>query len=115
MAFMKRRAIALLGPGLDGRLAIELARRQGIEVVAATLAAACITYRDKIQAAADALKVELVTLAADESYYHRVRHPRFGYTRERAPCLDCRVFMLEGIVRHHGRRRRAAQSGTDEA
>lgn len=99
MPATKRRAIALLGPGLDGCLAIELVRRQGIEVIAATLATACTTYRDKIEAAAATLGVELITLAADEGYYYRVRHPRFGYTRERAPCLDCRVFMLEGARR----------------
>ena len=88
------RGLALLGPGLDGQLAIELIRRQGSEVVAATFATPFTAYYEQVQAAAARRDVPLITLQSDADYLQRVAHPRFGYTREMAPCLDCKVAML---------------------
>src|SRR5688500_16780807 len=88
------RCIALLGPGLDGRLAIELVRRQGIEVIAATFSSPFTAYHDAVVGSASRLGVELIVLTAGNDYLERIRHPRFGYTRELAPCLDCKVLML---------------------
>src|SRR5690606_3638812 len=51
-------------------------------------------YHTAVVASADRLQVPLVTLTVDAIYYERVKHPRFGYTREMAPCLHCKVAML---------------------
>lgn len=91
---MSARGLALLGPGLDGQIAIELMRRAGVEVIAATLATPFTSYHTAVVASAERLLVPLITLTVDASYYERVKHPRFGYTREMAPCLDCKVAML---------------------
>jgi tRNA-specific 2-thiouridylase len=88
------RCIALLGPGLDGQLAIELLRRLGVDVIAATLSSPFTKYHDSVVASAARLNVPLIVLTTDEDYLQRVAHPRFGYTREMAPCLDCKVAML---------------------
>lgn len=95
---MATRCIALLGPGLDGQLAIALLQQQGIEVVAATLSSVFIKYLAAVEAAAARLQVPLVVLPTGEDYLQRVRHPRFGYTREMAPCLDCKVYMLRAAA-----------------
>lgn len=87
-------ALALLGPGLDGQLAIELMRRLRWQIVAATFATPFTSYHQSIVEAAHRLGVELITLTPGEDYLHRVAHPRFGYSREMAPCLDCKVAML---------------------
>ena len=88
------RALALLGPGLDGQLAIELVRRQGCEVIAATLATPFTAYHQAVISSAERLGVELIIFDAGPGYFERIAHPRFGYTREMAPCLDCKVAML---------------------
>ena len=102
---MPVRCLALLGSGLDGQLAIALLQRQGIEVIAATLNTVFTTQATAVRQAAERLKIPLVTILADAEYFQRVRHPRFGYARELAPCLDCRVHMLRAAKRlleeHH--------------
>ena len=79
------RALALLGPGLDGQLAIELVRRQGCEVIAATLATPFTAYHQAVISSAERLGVELIIFDAGPGYFERIAHPRFGYTREMAP------------------------------
>lgn len=88
------RGLALLGPGLDGQLALELVRRQGCDVIAATLATPFTSYHQAVVSSAERLGVVLITLDAGPGYLERIVHPRFGYTREMAPCLDCKVAML---------------------
>jgi hypothetical protein len=73
---------------------MELMRRQGVDVVAATLATLFTQYHEAVAKRAAHYGFPLITLAADEQYYQRIQHPRFGLTREMAPCLDCRVAML---------------------
>lgn len=88
------RGLALLGPGLDGQLAIELVRSQGCEVIAATFSTPFTAYYESVCAAAARLQIQLLTLPSGPDYLQRVAHPRFGYTREMAPCLDCKTAML---------------------
>jgi tRNA U34 2-thiouridine synthase MnmA/TrmU len=98
---MKRqvKAIGLLSGGLDSILAVELIRRQGIDVVAFNVKTPfCIPKKDgtsEAVQAAEQLKVPLKVLCVDKDYVRMLCNPKFGYGRNMNPCIDCKIFMIK--------------------
>ena len=94
----KVKALGLLSGGLDSILAVELIRRQGIEVVAFNVKTPfCSPKKDgssEAQQAADQLKVPLKVLCVDKDYLRMLRNPKYGYGKNMNPCIDCKIFMI---------------------
>jgi len=108
----KIRAIGMLSGGLDSTLALEIMKRQGIEVIAVNFYTGfCITethrrsgWKNKrgevprneaLVAAADVgVEVELIDIAGAD-YNRMLLDPRYGYGKNVNPCIDCRIFMFE--------------------
>jgi tRNA U34 2-thiouridine synthase MnmA/TrmU len=80
-------------------LAVELVRRQGIEVIAFNVKTPfCVPKKDRsseAQQAADQLKVPLKILFVDKDYLRMLRNPKYGYGRNMNPCIDCKIFMIK--------------------
>jgi tRNA U34 2-thiouridine synthase MnmA/TrmU len=93
------KALGLLSGGLDSILAVELVRRQGIEVIAFNVKTPfCVPKKDgssEAQQAADQLKVPLKILYVDKDYLRMLRNPKYGYGRNMNPCIDCKIFMIK--------------------
>jgi tRNA U34 2-thiouridine synthase MnmA/TrmU len=94
----KVKALGLLSGGLDSILAVELIRRQGIEVTAFNVKTPfCVPKNDgssEAQQAADQLKVPLKVLCVDKDYLRMLRNPKYGYGKNMNPCIDCKIFMI---------------------
>jgi len=94
----KVKALGLLSGGLDSILAVELIRRQGIEVTAFNVKTPfCVPKKDgssEAQQAADQLKVPLKVLCVDKDYLLMLRNPKYGYGKNMNPCIDCKIFMI---------------------
>jgi len=88
-------ALALVTSGLDGWLAAELVRAQGIAVSAVYFAGPFGEEPREVASIAEHLQVPLTVVPWDEAYGDLLRRPRFGYVRRAAACLDCRVAMLK--------------------
>ncbi len=93
------KGLGLLSGGLDSMLAVELVRRQGVEVVAFNVKTPfCIPKKDgtsEAAQAADQLKVPLKVVSVGGDYVRMLRHPKFGYGRNMNPCIDCKIFMIK--------------------
>ena len=80
-------------------LAVELIRRQGVEVVAFNVKTPFgIPKKDGSSEAAEAaeqLKVPLKVVCVDKDYVRMLRNPKFGYGRNMNPCIDCKIFMIK--------------------
>ena len=98
------KALGLLSGGLDSILAVELIRRQGVEVVAFNVKTPfCIPKKDgssEAAVAAQQLEVPLKVVAVDKDYVRMLRNPKFGYGRNMNPCIDCKIFMLKKAKRY---------------
>ena len=93
------KALGLLSGGLDSILAVDLIRRQGVEVVAFNVKTPfCIPKKDgssEAVVAAEQLKVPLKVVCVDKDYVRMLRNPKFGYGRNMNPCIDCKIFMIK--------------------
>ncbi|MGA2683202.1 MAG: hypothetical protein ABSF44_15555 [Candidatus Bathyarchaeia archaeon] len=100
------KALGLLSGGLDSILAVELVRRQGIEVVAFNVKTPfCVPKKDgssEAQQAADQLKVPLKVLCVDKDYLRMLRNPKYGYGKNMNPCIDCKIFMIRKAKKYAG-------------
>ena len=101
------KALGLLSGGLDSILAVELIRRQGVEVVAFNVKTPfCIPKKDgssEAVVAAEQLKVPLKVVCVDKDYVRMLRNPKFGYGRNMNPCIDCKIFMIKKAKEYAGR------------
>jgi tRNA-specific 2-thiouridylase len=90
---MKSRAIGIISGGLDSLLAVELLRRQDIEVLAVTFVTPFFGS-EKGQEAARALGVDHRVIDITREHLRIVRRPQFGYGRHMNPCMDCHALMF---------------------
>jgi tRNA-specific 2-thiouridylase len=90
----RKRAIALMSGGLDSSLAAKIIMEMGVEVVGLHLTSpfAC---REKVEAMAQHLGIELIIREKGEAYLDLIQHPKYGYGRSFNPCIDCRIFMFQ--------------------
>jgi adenylyl- and sulfurtransferase ThiI len=93
------KALGLLSGGLDSILAIELLRKQGVEVVAFNVKTPfCISKKNgtsEAVQAANQLKAPLKVVSVEKDYLRMLRNPRFGYGKNMNPCIDCKIFMIK--------------------
>lgn len=95
------KAVALLSGGLDSTLAIEVVKRQGIEVLALNFFSPfCLCDKKggccfEAKRAADNLGVSVKRLFLGEEFLKMVKHPRYGYGKNLNPCIDCRILMFK--------------------
>lgn len=100
------KAIALLSGGIDSALAAWIIKQQNIEVEALNFVSvfcrsACgegCLHRP-IEAALR-LGIPLKTLNFTEETLQAAKAPKYGYARNMAPCIDCRISMLKKAVEH---------------
>lgn len=90
---MKKRAIGLFSGGLDSMLAVEVLRRQGLEVLAVTFET---PFFGSARARESALTLGVPHLVEEITNEHLevVRSPQFGYGRQMNPCMDCHALMF---------------------
>lgn len=97
------KAVALFSGGLDSILAVKIAQREGVEVIALHLLMPFCRYDSKkeflLKKTADDLKAELKIAAVKEDYLDILVNPQFGYGKNFNPCIDCRIFMLKSAYK----------------
>jgi len=88
------RVIALFSGGLDSLLAVELIRRQGIDVLCLTLTTPFFNAR---KAQNTIRQINLPHVIEDISVEHleMLKSPRYGYGKNLNPCIDCHTLMLK--------------------
>ena len=88
------RAIGIFSGGLDSMLAVELLRRQGVEVLALTFET---PFFGSARATESARILNVPHRVLDLSLQHLevVRSPRFGFGRHMNPCMDCHALMFQ--------------------
>lgn len=87
------KAIALFSGGLDSILAVELIRRQNIDVSCVTFVTPFFTA----QKARECIRqISLPLLVEDITVEHLkiLKSPRYGYGKNMNPCIDCHTLML---------------------
>ena len=91
------KALALLSGGLDSTLAIEVIKRQGIEVTALNIVTACCrctaSNSCKLEAVkvSEKLNVPIKVINATREMIEIVKNPKFGFGKNINPCIDCRI------------------------
>ncbi len=113
----KRRALALFSGGLDSILAVELIRRQGIEVVGLHVKTGFFSEDVKVRLglmkeeetparrAASSINLPLIEIDISESYCDIVASPKYGYGRNANPCIDCKIRFFKvakGVMEREG-------------
>lgn len=77
---MKRKAVALVSGGLDSTLAVEIIKRQGIEIK---------TLNFNI-GFCGSCGIDVI-----DEYKNVLLHPQHGYGANLNPCLDCKIFIVK--------------------
>jgi tRNA-specific 2-thiouridylase len=90
---MKKRAIGIFSGGLDSMLAVEVLRRQGLEVLAVTFETPFFGSA-RARESAQTLGVPHLVEEITNEHLEVVRNPQFGYGRQMNPCMDCHALML---------------------
>jgi tRNA-uridine 2-sulfurtransferase len=85
------RALALFNGSLDSMLAVRAIQSQGIEVVGFHVRTLFGCGHGNAENAAEILGIPLVTRDVGEDSLDVFRRPRFGFGREKRPCVDCRI------------------------
>jgi tRNA-specific 2-thiouridylase len=87
------RAVGIFSGGLDSMLAVEVLRRQGVEVLALTFESPFFgSERAKESARLLGVPHRVMDLTGDE--IEIVVSPRFGFGRNMNPCMDCHALMF---------------------
>lgn len=100
------KALALLSGGLDSTLAIEVIKKQGIEVVALNIVTAfcrCTASNScKLEAikVSERLGVPIKVINASHEMLEIVKNPKFGYGKNLNPCIDCRINLFHTAARY---------------
>lgn len=93
------KAVGLYSGGLDSILATKLVTEQGIEVVALHFrvpfpAPARSASEELMKRLAELAGANFVPVDVSDDYLNFVKSPKFGYSRNVAPCIDCILYML---------------------
>lgn len=87
------RAIGIFSGGLDSMLAVELLRRQGVEVLALTFDTPFFGSQRAVDSARH-LGVAHRVLDITQEHLHILKNPRFGLGKHMNPCMDCHALMF---------------------
>jgi tRNA U34 2-thiouridine synthase MnmA/TrmU len=87
------RAIGIFSGGLDSMLAVELLRRQGVEVLAVTFETPFFGS-ERARQSAQLLSVDHRVADITAEHLEVVLAPRFGRGRHMNPCKDCHALMF---------------------
>jgi tRNA-specific 2-thiouridylase len=87
------RAIGIFSGGLDSMLAVEVLRRQGVEIIAVTFETPFFAS-SRAKASAKFLDVPHRVMDITRDHLEVVQNPRFGFGRYMNPCLDCHALMF---------------------
>jgi tRNA U34 2-thiouridine synthase MnmA/TrmU len=87
------RAIGIFSGGLDSMLAVEVIRRQGIEVLALTFETPFFSSQ-RARLSARNLGVPHRVMDITQEHLEIVQKPRFGRGRHMNPCMDCHALMF---------------------
>lgn len=90
---MKTTAIALFSGGLDSILAVEVIRRQGVDVHGVMIKTPFFG-NDSVFATARSIDLPLTVLDITDEYFTMLRNPRYGYGKNMNPCIDCHALMI---------------------
>jgi hypothetical protein len=91
---MKPQAIGIFSGGLDSMLAVEVLRRQGVEVLAVTFETPFFGS-SRARESARVLGVPHTAVNITDEHVKIVRNPKFGYGRQMNPCMDCHALMFK--------------------
>ncbi|UCD19449.1 MAG: tRNA 4-thiouridine(8) synthase ThiI [candidate division WOR-3 bacterium] len=83
------KAVVLYSGGLDSSLALEIAKRWGIDIYPLHISHKFISSQQL--PAIDGLKIIDVT----DEFAKIVQEPEYGYGKNLNPCIDCRILMLK--------------------
>ncbi len=94
------KAVGLFSGSLDSILAFKLVTEQHIAAVALNFRlpfsiVGRTPNEEQLQRTADLLGVNLVSVNVDDDYLEIVRAPKYNYTINMAPCIDCMAYMLK--------------------
>jgi len=87
------KAIALLSGGLDSILAVQVVRKQNIDVTGLTFTTPFFNAV-KAQAAAGQIGLPLMIEDITAEHLQMLKSPRYGYGKNMNPCIDCHTLML---------------------
>ncbi len=88
------RAIGIFSGGLDSMLAVELLRRQAVEVLTLTFETPFFGS-SRARDSARRLGVEHMVMDITQEHIQVVRNPQFGLGKHMNPCLDCHALMFK--------------------
>ena len=100
------KALALLSGGLDSTLAIEVIKRQGIEVIALNIvtsfcrctgASSCKLEAIKVS---EKLNVPIKVINSTREIIEIVKKPKFGFGKNINPCIDCRINLFRSAGKY---------------
>ena len=100
------KALALLSGGLDSTLAIEVIKRQGIEVVALNIVTAFCRCTKSGSCKLEAVKVSenfnvpIKVINATKEIMELVKNPKHGYGKNINPCIDCRINLFKAAGKY---------------
>lgn len=95
------KAICLFSGGLDSQLAVQLIKKQGVEVAGVCFQTPFFGNNAAIKASADRLGIALDVLEISQEYVKDILlNPRYGYGKNFNPCIDCHGFMLRKAGDH---------------
>lgn len=90
---MNVKGIALFSGGLDSILAVEVIRRQNIDVIGIAFETPFFSA-EKAQKAAAAMALPLRVIDITDAHLCMLKAPHYGYGRNMNPCIDCHALML---------------------
>lgn len=93
--FMKKtKALVLFSGGLDSSLAMEILKRQGIEVIALIFKSYFFDGQRAIQVC-QKNEINFKIIEFTEEHLAMVKKPKYGYGKAANPCIDCHALMLK--------------------
>ncbi len=88
-----KKVIVLFSGGLDSLLAVRILQEQKVEVEALNI---YTPFHDCVETSrrwAEKLDVPLLIEHVADDYSEIIQRPRYGFGKNRNPCLDCRIYM----------------------
>lgn len=89
------KAIALFSGGLDSILAVELMRRQHIDVLCLTFTTPFFNAQKALSAIRQIKDLRLDVQDITSEHLDMLKSPRYGYGKNMNPCIDCHTLMLK--------------------
>lgn len=90
---MNVKGIVLFSGGLDSILAVEVIRRQNIDVIGVAFETPFFSA-EKAQKAAAAMALPLRVIDSTDAHLRMLKAPHYGYGRNMNPCIDCHALMI---------------------